>query len=75
VSRGDASRFPEYKDPVPSDLQIAQEAPIDPILQVAERVGLDADDAVEDEAAFEGRRDHVAAADARADATGTWCSA
>ena len=33
-------RYPEPKWPVPSDLDIAQEASIEPILSVAERVGL-----------------------------------
>jgi formate--tetrahydrofolate ligase len=37
-------RYPEPKDPVPSDLEIAQHAEIDPILDVAERVGLGPDD-------------------------------
>ncbi len=36
--------FNKPRKPVPSDLEIAQEAPIDPILAVAERVGLSADD-------------------------------
>ncbi len=36
--------YPVPKQPVPSDLDIAQEAAIDPILAVAERVGLKADD-------------------------------
>jgi len=34
----------EPKQPVPSDLDIAQEAPIEPILSVAERVGLKQDE-------------------------------
>ena len=36
-----------YKDPrrpVPSDLEIAQEAPIEPIVSIAERAGLGVDD-------------------------------
>jgi len=37
-------RFVEPRWPVPSDLDIAQEAPIDPIATVAERVGLGDDD-------------------------------
>jgi formate--tetrahydrofolate ligase len=37
-------RGPEPKWPVPSDLEIAQAAEIDPILSVAERAGLSADD-------------------------------
>jgi len=32
--------FPEPKSPVPSDLEIAQEATCEPVLTVAERVGL-----------------------------------
>jgi len=40
----DPSRFPELKNPVPSDLDIAQEAAIDPIMNVAERAGLVADE-------------------------------
>ncbi len=40
----DASRYPAFKEPVPSDLEIAQEAALDPILDVAERVGLGPDD-------------------------------
>ncbi len=38
------TRFPELKDPVPSDLEIAQEAPLDPVLDVAARVGLEPED-------------------------------
>jgi len=38
------ARYPEPKHPVPSDLEIAQEAEIDPVLAVAERVGLTMDD-------------------------------
>ncbi len=38
------ARYPEPKRPVPSDLDIAQEAEIDPILAVAERIGLSMDD-------------------------------
>ncbi len=34
----------EPRTPVPSDLEIAQEAPIEPILDVAERNGLSAVD-------------------------------
>ena len=34
----------EPRSPVPSDLDIAQEAPVEPILSVAERVGLTPDD-------------------------------
>ncbi len=40
----EGSRFNAPRTPVPSDLDIAQEAPIDPILDVAARVGLTADD-------------------------------
>ncbi|MHC4164506.1 MAG: formate--tetrahydrofolate ligase [Planctomycetota bacterium] len=36
----DGSRFPEPQWPVPSDLDIAQAAEIDPILGIAEKVGL-----------------------------------
>ena len=36
--------FNEPRTPVPSDLEIAQEAPIEPILSLAERIGLSADD-------------------------------
>ncbi|MDF1561433.1 MAG: formate--tetrahydrofolate ligase [Deltaproteobacteria bacterium] len=36
--------YREPRDPVPSDLEIAQEAPLLPIQQVAEAVGLEADD-------------------------------
>jgi formate--tetrahydrofolate ligase len=36
----EAGRYPEPKSPVPSDLDIAQEATCEPILSVAERVGL-----------------------------------
>jgi formate--tetrahydrofolate ligase len=36
--------FLEPRTPVPSDLDIAQEAPIEPILAIAERVGLTPDD-------------------------------
>ena len=36
--------YNEPRDPVPSDLEIAQEAPIEPILSLAERIGLSADD-------------------------------
>jgi formyltetrahydrofolate synthetase len=39
-----AGRYPEPKTPVPSDLEIAQEAAIEPILAVAQRVGLAEDD-------------------------------
>mgnify|MGYP001330823201 CR=1 FL=1 len=39
-----AGRYPEFKQPVPSDLDIAQAAEIDPILDVAARVGLGPDD-------------------------------
>jgi len=42
MNRGD--RYPEPKWPVPSDLDIAQAAEIDPILEVAARVGLKEDD-------------------------------
>ena len=38
------NRFPEPKWPVPSDLDIAQAAEIDPILGIAERVGLGPND-------------------------------
>ncbi|MHC4974441.1 MAG: formate--tetrahydrofolate ligase [Planctomycetota bacterium] len=40
----DGNRFPEPKWPVPSDLDIAQAAEIDPILGVAEKVGLSPND-------------------------------
>ncbi|MHC4818711.1 MAG: formate--tetrahydrofolate ligase [Planctomycetota bacterium] len=40
----DGNRFPEPKWPVPSDLDIAQAAEIDPILGVAEKVGLTPND-------------------------------
>ncbi len=36
--------YVEPRSPVPSDLDIAQEAPVEPILSVAERVGLTPDD-------------------------------
>jgi formyltetrahydrofolate synthetase len=36
--------YPEPRHPVPSDLDIAQAAAIDPIVKVAERVGLQVDD-------------------------------
>ncbi|MHC4959661.1 MAG: formate--tetrahydrofolate ligase [Planctomycetota bacterium] len=36
--------FNEPRTPVPSDLEIAQEAPIEPILSLAERIGLSPDD-------------------------------
>ena len=44
MTNRDVGRYREPRSPVPSDLEIAQEAPIDPILAVAERVGLSADD-------------------------------
>jgi len=37
-------RYNEPKNPVPSDLEIAQEAPLDPILDVAKELGLTEDD-------------------------------
>jgi len=40
----EGSRFNEPRTPVPSDLEIAEEAPLDPILDVAARVGLSEDD-------------------------------
>ncbi len=40
----ETGRFPQPKDPVPSDLEIAQDAHVDPILSVAEGVGLGPDD-------------------------------
>lgn len=40
----EASRYPKPKHPVPSDLEIAQEAHVEPIVDVAERVGLTPDD-------------------------------
>jgi len=40
----ETARYPEPKSPVPSDLEIAQEAAIEPILSIAERVGLGPDD-------------------------------
>ena len=39
-----AGPYNEPRDPVPSDLEIAQEAPLDPILDVAREVGLTEDD-------------------------------
>jgi formyltetrahydrofolate synthetase len=39
-----AGPYNEPREPVPSDLEIAQEAPLDPILSIAEEVGLTADD-------------------------------
>ena len=39
-----SSSFPELKNPVPSDLDIAQEAAIEPIMNIAERAGLLADE-------------------------------
>ncbi|MEM8885269.1 MAG: formate--tetrahydrofolate ligase [Planctomycetota bacterium] len=39
-----AGPFNEPKTPVPSDLEIAQEAPLDPILDIAAAVGLTEDD-------------------------------
>jgi formyltetrahydrofolate synthetase len=36
----ETARYPDPKWPVPSDLEIAQEAQCDPVLSVAERVGL-----------------------------------
>ena len=41
---GSVGAYNEPRSPVPSDLEIAQEAPLDPILSVAERVGLMPDD-------------------------------
>jgi len=41
---GSIGEYIEPRSPVPSDLDIAQEAPVDPILSVAERVGLTEDD-------------------------------
>jgi formate--tetrahydrofolate ligase len=40
----EGSRYNEPRNPVPSDLEIAQEAPLDPILDIAARVGLSEDD-------------------------------
>ena len=42
--KAEAGRFPDFKDPVPSDLEIAQDAAVDPILEVAAKVGLGEDD-------------------------------
>jgi formate--tetrahydrofolate ligase len=44
MEESEAGRYPDFKDPVPSDLEIAQEAKVDPILEVAERVGLGPED-------------------------------
>jgi formyltetrahydrofolate synthetase len=44
MSAGTTRSIIEPRTPVPSDLEIAQEAPIEPILDVAERNGLTADD-------------------------------
>ena len=44
MEHSESGRYPELKDPVPSDLEIAQEAEIDPILTVAKRVGLRPED-------------------------------
>ncbi|MHC5012020.1 MAG: formate--tetrahydrofolate ligase, partial [Planctomycetota bacterium] len=44
MSSSTAGTFAKPRKPVPSDLEIAQEAPIDPILQIAEANGLEADD-------------------------------
>jgi formyltetrahydrofolate synthetase len=44
MSAGTTGSIIEPRTPVPSDLEIAQEAPIEPILDVAERNGLTADD-------------------------------
>ena len=44
VSMITSARYVEPRSPVPSDLDIAQEAPLEPILSVAERVGLTPDD-------------------------------
>jgi len=41
---GSIGAYNKPRSPVPSDLEIAQEAPLDPILSVAERVGLTPDD-------------------------------
>ena len=44
MSGGNPMPYNEPKKPVPSDLEIAQEAPIEPILDVAARTGLEPDD-------------------------------
>jgi formate--tetrahydrofolate ligase len=44
MSRAAVAPFNEPRSPVPSDLEIAQEAPLEPVLEVATRCGLDADD-------------------------------
>jgi len=44
MSGADPMPYNEPKSPVPSDLEIAQEAPIEPILDVAARAGLEPDD-------------------------------
>ena len=36
----DTNRFPEFKDPVPSDLEIAQEASLRPVAAIADELGL-----------------------------------
>jgi formyltetrahydrofolate synthetase len=44
ISMHTSGSFVEPRTPVPSDLDIAQEAPIEPILTIADRVGLTPDD-------------------------------
>ena len=39
MNRGSGNRYPEIKDPVPSDLEIAQEATLKPISEVRRASG------------------------------------
>jgi len=44
MSPSTGGRYPALKNPVPSDLDIAQDAEVDPIIQIVEQLGLTADD-------------------------------